>query len=129
MPRLKEGGIQGYYFIVGPPIVPTLSFQWIFLLFDKPKGTMEAFMKPIYEYLDQRKELFSWTEEIKHTDTYFETRKSAFQNNDVANDGSVYGSRLLSPESLADANITTGIFAEIGTSNDDRNPMPVSPLF
>jgi FAD/FMN-containing dehydrogenase len=26
MPRLKEGGMQGYYYIVGPPIVPTLSF-------------------------------------------------------------------------------------------------------
>jgi hypothetical protein len=37
--RLKEGGMQGYYLVVGPPIVPTVSFSWTFLLYDKPSGT------------------------------------------------------------------------------------------
>lgn len=54
MPRLKEGGMQGYYFIPGLPIVPTLSFLWTFQLFDKPNGTVEDLMKPIVDYLDKR---------------------------------------------------------------------------
>jgi FAD/FMN-containing dehydrogenase len=28
--RLKDGGMQGYYYIAGPPIVRTLSFMWTF---------------------------------------------------------------------------------------------------
>jgi hypothetical protein len=120
--RLKEGGMQGYYFIAGPPIVHTLSFQWTFVLLDKPKGTVEALMKPINGYLDQWKELFSWTGDIKHTDTYLEAHKVCFQNEDVANGGSAYGSRLLSPESLKDADMTAKVFAEIGPSNDASRP-------
>jgi hypothetical protein len=103
-------------------------FQWIFVLFDKPGvGTVESPIAPIYKYLDQRKELFSWTEEVKYTDTYLEIHKTALRNRDVANGGSAYGSRLLSREGLADVNVTAGVFAEVGPSNDASKPKVLAP--
>lgn len=36
MPRLKAGGMAGYYYVVGPPLAPTLSFTWVNAVYDKP---------------------------------------------------------------------------------------------
>ncbi|KAF2624631.1 FAD binding domain protein [Macroventuria anomochaeta] len=102
MQRLKEGGMQGYYYIVGPPTSPSLSLIWMFMLFDKPDGTVESLMAPAEKYLMERANLFTYTSNITHTASYFDIAQHV-QNEAVANGGSTYGSRLLSPGSLADA--------------------------
>jgi hypothetical protein len=119
---LKEGGMQGYYLAVGPPVVPTLSFSWTFLMYNSPSGTIEQLMEPVEAYLHQRKHMFEWQSVISHTKTYLETHKANFTNEDVANSGSAYGSRLLSAESLADPNVTARVLSKIGPSNDVLKP-------
>jgi hypothetical protein len=120
--RLKEGGMQGYYYILGPPSVPTLSFAWRFMAFDKPNGTIQRLMQPIEAYLDIRVDLFIYDQDIKHADTYLAIYNGTYTNEPVATGGSAYGSRLMSPESLADANITAHVLAQIGPSDDASMP-------
>lgn len=122
LPRLKKGGMQGYYYVGGPPIVPSLSFQWTFWLYDKPEGTVEQLMKPIFSYLDERKHLFFYSSNITYADTYLGIYQGNYANEAVANGGSAYGSRLLSERSLADTNLTAKIFAQIGPSNNASKP-------
>lgn len=127
MQRLKEGGMQGYYFIVGPPHAPQLSLAWTFTLFDKPNGTVETLMEPVEAYLKERAQSFAYTQNITHADTYFDISGSA-TNEAVANGGSAYGSRLLSPQSLANPNVTAKVFAEIGPRrNASEAPMVTFP--
>jgi hypothetical protein len=128
MQRLKNGGLQGYYYIVGPPTVPTLSLAWTFMLFNKPNGTLENLMTPIEAYLDERKELFGYSQEVNHADTYLDIFDCKYDNELVANGGSAYGSRLMSPQSLADTRNTAEVLAQIGPSNDSSRPNVSSPL-
>jgi hypothetical protein len=113
MVDLKAGGMQGYYFIVGPPLYPTLAFIWGFYLYDKPVGTVERLISPIVQRLEEQKGLFGYESEVKYTDTYWEAWGTT-SNEFVANSGSAYGSRLLSSSSLSNANITSRTFEAIG---------------
>lgn len=122
MPRLKEGGMQGYYYFGGVPMVPTLSFRWGFLLYDKPDDTAATLMEPIEAYLKERSDLFAYQVNVTHAATYFELYGSGWPNELVATGGAALGSRLLSPESLADANVTAKLFASIGPSTDPSKP-------
>ncbi|CAO2647653.1 Nn.00g085750.m01.CDS01 [Neocucurbitaria sp. VM-36] len=126
MSRLKEGGMQGYYVVGGLPIVPTLSFQWTFLLYDKPNGTVETLMAPIEEYLKDRANLFVYQQNITHADTYYDLY-SGYSNEQVATSGAAMGSRLLSPRSLSDPSLSAKVFAEFGPSTNPLKPNgPVS---
>ncbi|KAF1850181.1 FAD-binding domain-containing protein [Cucurbitaria berberidis CBS 394.84] len=131
MPRLKDGGMQGYYYVGGLPIVPSLSFQWSFYLYDKPNGTVERLMAPVEEYLKDRGHLFAHQSNITHADTYFDYFGAALANEQVATGGIAIGSRLLSARSLSDPNATAKVFANIGPSTDPLKPnAPVTnPLF
>jgi hypothetical protein len=121
MQRLKDGGMQGYYFIVGPPVYPVHALYWIFGLFDKPNGTIEGLMAPIEERLKTQSHLFQYDSTVEHGDTYIDVFGST-ENEDVASAGSAYGSWLLSPQSLADPDVTSKVFSEIGPSNDATKP-------
>jgi hypothetical protein len=127
MQTLKEGGMQGYYYIVGPPIYPTLSFLWTFMLFDKPNGTIESLMTPVYAHLAERPKFFTHTSNITHGPTYFSIAQH-FKNEDVATGDSTYGSRLLSPRSLSNPKLTARALARIGPSNNASTPN-VTTLF
>ncbi|KAH8722968.1 hypothetical protein GQ44DRAFT_686064 [Phaeosphaeriaceae sp. PMI808] len=122
MQRLKEGGMQGYYVIVGPPVVPTLSFTWTFMAYDKPQGTVESLMKPIETYLNNRAGSFQYDQKITHADKYFDIYNDGYNNEAVATGDSAYGSRLLSPESLSNATLTAKLLAQIGPSSDAAKP-------
>lgn len=122
MQMLKENGMQGYYLVVGPPIVPTLSFSWTFLLYDTPSGTIKRLMDPVEAYLYDRNYAFEWQSVMTQTKTYLEMHKANFTNEQVANGGSAYGSRLLSAESLANANKTAAVLSEIGPRNEALKP-------
>lgn len=122
MPRLKEGGMQGYYYMVGPPAYPVLAFLWGFFLYDKPEGTVEVLMAPIQERLKSQAHLFAYQSNITQGDTYLEVYAPVFTNEPVASGGSGYGSWLLSPRSLSDPNVTAKVFQEIGPSMDLSKP-------
>jgi FAD/FMN-containing dehydrogenase len=117
--RLKEGGMQGYYYIGGPPLVPALGFMWTFMLFDAAPGSVEKLMEPILKYLESQKSLFTWAQETTHADTYLAIYNGTYTNEPVAMGGSAIGSRLLQAESLRDEARTARLLAEIGPNDDD----------
>lgn len=121
MQVLKQGGMQGYYYIVGPPTAPTLSFLWSFTLFDKPAGTVKTLMVPVDEHLAQRSNLFTTTSNITEAATYWDLAQH-FQNEPVANGGSTYGSRLLSVSSLSNPTLNAKALKSVGPSGDPSNP-------
>jgi hypothetical protein len=120
--RLKEGGMQGYYYIGGPPIVPTLSFTWTFMLFDAPTGTIEHLMQPILAYLTPLPHLFTHSQETKHSTTYLAIYNGTYTNEPVATSGSAIGSRLLRATSLTNPPQTARLLASIGPSANASNP-------
>ncbi|KAL1801246.1 hypothetical protein ACET3X_001588 [Alternaria dauci] len=122
MQRLREGGMQGYYLVAGPPMVPTLSFSWTFLLYDTQDGAVKRLMEPIEAYLHDKTDALEWRSVMTQAETYLEMHKANFTNEQVANGGSAYGSRLLSAESLTDAKKTAAVLSEIGPSNDALKP-------
>lgn len=126
MQQLKEGGMQGYYYLVGPPTAPSLSLKWIFMMFDKPNGTVEALMAPIEKYLMDRASLFAYDSSTTQARTYFDVA-SQIQKEAVANGGSTYGSRLLSPASLSNGASNAKLLKEVGPSGNASHPNgPVS---
>lgn len=123
LPRLKDGGMQGYYAMAGPPLAPTLSFLWFFYLYDKPNGTAEALFAPIKARLDSAPELFIYQVNISSTPTFYDMYGSESANELVATGGSAYGSRLLPKRSLVDdVNAVAKVFAEIGPSANATKP-------
>jgi hypothetical protein len=121
MQRLKEGGISGYYFLVGPPNYPVYAFLGVFSIYDKPNGTMERLFAPIIEKLESRPDLFQYTSEITQANTFLEAYGTV-TNEQVASGGSAFASWLLSPRSLEDANVTAKVFSDIGPSIDGSQP-------
>lgn len=114
MQRLKEGGMQGYYYMVGPPTYPTLAFIWLFFLYDKPDGTAEKLIEPIEARLKDQASIFAYEQNTTTAENYWDIWGTLFKNEAVANGGATYGSRLLSPRSLSDANETARVFKQIG---------------
>lgn len=132
MPRLKDGGLSGYYYIVGPPTVPTLSFAWAFMVFDAASGTVERLMTPIENYLNERSRLFAYTQSLQHADTYLDIFNGTYTNEAVATGGSAIGSRLMSPESLGNPNVTAKVLVEIGPIPNVSKPnvcLSIVPLW
>ena len=121
MPRLKAGGMSGYYAIAGPPYTPILGIQWNFTVYDQPNGTIEALMKPINDYLVNKSDLFQPGQELFYYDTYFDF-VSSYQDEAVGSSVGAYGSHLLSTESLADPSQVSETFAKIGPSADPDTP-------
>lgn len=130
MQRLKEGGMQGYYYITGAPVSPSLSLSWAFMLFDAPPGTTETLMAPIEKYLNERAELFKHTTNITRAHSYWDMAQH-IPNEPVATGGSAYGSRLLSAYSLSCEVLTAAALRAIGPSDDAGLPnvrfLPSSP--
>jgi hypothetical protein len=120
--RLKEGGMQGYYHVAGPPYVPTLSYMWTLWLLEKPAGTVERLMKPIEDYLNAHTGFFTYEQATTYAETYLDIYNGTYTNEPVATGSSAYGSRLMSLESFADPNSTASVLEKIGPSNDASQP-------
>ena len=121
MQRLKENGLSGYYFVVGPPIYPVYAFLGLFTIYNKPNGTMEELFAPIVEKIESRPGLFQYTSEITQANTFLEAY-GAGTNEQVASGGSAFASWLLSPKSLENANVTARVLSEIGPSINASRP-------
>ena len=126
MQRMKEGGLSGYYQLVGPPVYPVYAFQGLFSIYDKPNGTMEKLWAPIIEKIESQPGLFLYRSEITHADTFLGAYGTA-TNEQVANSGSAYASWLLSPKSLENAGVTAKVFSEIGASSNATEPNVCPP--
>jgi hypothetical protein len=129
LPRLKTGGMQGYYYIAGPPTVSSLTLMWTFMLFEKADGTVESLMAPIESRLKEKPHIFEYQSGITHGDTYLDMYLKSTSPEPVATGGSAYGSRLLSPESLADEKTTASVFAALFSSANPLNSAVHVPFF
>jgi hypothetical protein len=119
MPRLKDGGMQGYYGMVGPPINPSYALQWGFYLFDKPNGTAEELFAPIKKRLDDEGHNFAYFTQVRSAPTFFELYNASIGFEPVATGGSAMGSRLLSRQALTeDLDLVSRTFAEVGPKVD-----------
>jgi hypothetical protein len=123
LPRLKKGGMQGYYYIVGPPTVPSFGLLWTFMLFEKPVSTAEHLMASIESRLKANSHLFEYESKVTHGATYLEMYIQSASLESVATGGSAYGSWLLSPKSLADEKATVDVFAELFSNADSSSPI------
>jgi hypothetical protein len=121
MQRMKEGGLSGYYFVVGPPAYPVYAFLGLFTIYNKPNGTMEKLWAPVVRKIESQPGLFQYTSEVTQAKTFLEAYSSV-TNELVADGGSAYASWLLSPKSLEDADETAKVFSEIGASVNASEP-------
>lgn len=122
MQRMKEeGGLSGYYYMVGPPTYPIYAFLGAFSIFNKPNGTMERLWAPIIAKIESHPGLFQYISEITQANTFLEAVGTT-TDEVVAAGGSAYASWLLSPKSLEDTNVTAKVFSEIGASVNASEP-------
>jgi hypothetical protein len=120
MPRLKNGGLQGYYSLVGPPVTPTPSFSGIFILYDTTINATKELMAPVTQYLDERSDLFAYQANFTEAPTYMDAYQY-WPNEQVAGGGSAMGSRLLTAESLSDASKTAELLQSISQYSNPSN--------
>lgn len=120
LPRLKEGGMQGYYYIIGTPVQPTLTMMWVFYLYDKPEGTVDSLMAPIEAKIKEHPTLFAYKSNSITAPSYMDIYSSS-TNEDVANGGTAYGSWMLTPEALSNPNITAKVLQDIGPHGTGSN--------
>jgi hypothetical protein len=119
LPRLKDGGMQGYYGIVGPPINPSYAFAWGFYLFDKPNETAEQLFGPIKKHLDDEGTNFAYATQLTSAPTFFELYNASIGIEQVATAGSAMGSRLISRRALTESvELVSQTLAEIGPRVD-----------
>jgi FAD/FMN-containing dehydrogenase len=95
MPRLKEGGLQGYYGAFSTPAPGTLGFQLAFYAYDKPNGTVEALFASVRERLDEQPQTVSYTASSYSFPNFFEAWSAITGFEPVAQSGTGFGSWLL----------------------------------
>jgi hypothetical protein len=122
LPRLKNGGMQGYYYMVGPPLAPTLSLLWSFYLYDKPNGTAEALFAPIAARLNNASSYFIYKASVDTASNFYDAYLTTASNEPVATGGSAYGSRLLPERALVDMALVAKTFENIGPSPNISKP-------
>ncbi|OCK98398.1 FAD binding domain-containing protein [Cenococcum geophilum 1.58] len=125
LPRLKNGGMQGYYYMVGPPLAPTLSLLWSFYLYDKPNGTAEALFAPIAARLSNASSYFIYKASVDTASNFYDAYLTTASNEPVATGGSAYGSRLLPERALVDMALVAKTFEKIGPSPNILKPSGV----
>lgn len=110
LPRLKEGGMQGYSVLLPP--FPGISaygagsaeywtYFWSFDVHDKPNGTIEELISPITERLDPLNgSSILYTSAIQSERDFFTMWNSSIGDEPVAVGGAALGSRLITAEGL-----------------------------
>jgi hypothetical protein len=97
MPRLKEGGVQGYAAMAWPD----WTFQWDMYVYDQPNGTTESLVAPILAKLDALNgTTVSYSSKITQHPSYFTAWNAISQHEDVAVAAPSLGSRLLPASAL-----------------------------
>lgn len=114
--ELKRKGLQGYYYVFGPPIMPHLYFGLEFMAFDQPQGAVEAATEPFRKTLSEKKGTITWQEQIEHYERFHEAYKGDVANEPVAIGGMSLGSRLLPEDALMDRARLKEVLKAVGPS-------------
>lgn len=102
MPRLKDGGMQGYFGLRSPTVrgERVLSMNWGFYLYNKPNGTAEALFEPIKRVLEREKESISIVSRVTSAPTFFKQFKRMPGWEAMGGDGGAMGGWLLPRSAL-----------------------------
>ncbi|MBE3045503.1 FAD-binding protein [Candidatus Bathyarchaeota archaeon] len=122
---LKDGGVQGYYFMFGPPVMPTMMLLAAFNLFDKPEGTVDELFGPFKERLDAVGGAVEYDSNVTTVSSYLESYGGDVENEPVASNIAL-GSWLLPAEAFEDAEALSAVYREIGPT---MNPTKVRVNF
>lgn len=117
---LKRSGLQGYYYIFGPPIMPFLYLGLRFMAFDEPDGAVEMATKPFREKLDELKGTIKWDDRIERFETFDKAYKGDVANEPVGTGGIALGSRLLPEEALKDKKRFKEVLRAVGPILDQK---------
>lgn len=109
LPEMKRQGLQGYYHMFGPPLVPYLLFGVRFISFDQPDGAVEAATQSFRDTLKVLEGTIGWQEQIQRHDKFHQAYKGDIREEPVGQGGLAVGSRLLSQDALVDEAGTHGL--------------------
>ena len=110
---LKDGGVQGYYFMFGPPMMLVAAFN----LFDKPEGTVDELFGPFKERLDALGGAVGYESNVTTVSSYLESYSGDVELEPVASNIAL-GSWLLPAEAFEDAEALSAVYREIGPTMD-----------
>ncbi|KAH7329441.1 FAD binding domain protein [Stachybotrys elegans] len=122
MPRLKEGGMQGYYYVLPPSIAGALTIMWGFVLCNKPNGTAESLFEPIARLFDENPGTVRYASEISHYPDFFNYWNSTIGFEAVAQSATM-GSRLLPAQALTDVDRLSDAFQRATAPSDAQIPV------
>jgi hypothetical protein len=102
MPRLKDGGMQGYFGMRSPTVrgERVLSMNWGLYLYNKQNGTAEALFEPIKRVLEKEKESVSYVSRVTSAPTFFAQFKKMPGWEAMGGDGGAMGGWLLPRSAL-----------------------------
>lgn len=113
----KDGGVQGYYYMVGPPAMPSLSLASFFNLYDKPEGTVEKLFESFKKRLDGLNSTVQYLTEENTFNSFFESYAGDPENEPVGSN-LVGGSWLLPAEAFDDVEAVSKVLQEVGPPMD-----------
>lgn len=116
LPELKEKGLQGYYFVIGPPLMPHLYFGLKFMAFDQLEGAVDSATEPFRERLRQLEGTVSWEEQLERYEKFHQAYKGDIAEEPVGMGGMALGSRLLPADALADKAKLKKVLQAVGPS-------------
>lgn len=125
--ELKDGGVQGYYYMAGPPLAPTLMLAAFFNVFDKPNGTVAELFKPFKQRLDRMNGTVDYQSDEATMRTFFESYSGDTEAELVASNIAL-GSRLLPAEAFEDVEEVSRVFQEVGPTMDPNKVRPFTVI-
>lgn len=114
---LKDGGVQGYFYMLGPPMMPTLMLSGIFNLFDQPEGTVDELFEPFKQRLDELGGFVAYESNVTTVPSFLESYGGDTENEPVASNVAG-GSWLLPAEAFEDPEAVSEVFQEVGPTLD-----------
>jgi hypothetical protein len=120
MPRLKDGGMQGYFGLRSPVTGGdrVLSMNWGFYLYNKPNGTAEALFEPIKQQLEKEKASVSYFSRITSAPSFFKQFKKAPGWEAMGGGGGSMGGWLLPRSALTNLTKLAKALKTIGPNVD-----------
>lgn len=100
LPRLKEGGLSGYFFIYGPPLNAEWSLFGSLAAFDRPNDTAKSLFEPIREHMLNAPYDVNYTSSSSYSPSFFGSWNYTIGDEPVGGGGAVLGTRLLPAHSL-----------------------------
>lgn len=117
MKGLKDGGMQGYYYMAGPPLAPTMILATFFNVFDKPNGTVAELFEPFKQRLDRMNGTVGYQSNENNFPTFFKSYSGDVEAEPVASNVAL-GSRLLPAEAFEDVEEVSKVLQQVGPTMD-----------